>query len=169
MAMRKELSELHQLGGMRAFLADVEACVAAVPPGWVGSKQFIRTISDRYAFIRLEDLKQPIRFLKQAEGDPPFQFGTLGFKSTVVDDKNPARHYTAFVFVGFWLPSLLATLVLWIWEILGFIRYGGQWSANDMRCGQVGIRHGRLVRRDGPAILPELIRRDLAEDASAWS
>ncbi len=149
---------------MAAFLADVEQCVAAAPPGWAGSKQFIRIISDRYAFIRLADLKHPLRFLKQAEGNPPIQFGTHGFKATIVDDKNPARHYTAFVFVGFWLPTLLATLVLWIWEILGFIRYGGQWSSNDMRCGQVGIQHGRLVRRDGPAVLPGLIKRDLAED-----
>ncbi len=164
MAKQKDPTALNQLGGMAAFLADVEQCVAAAPPGWAGSKKFIRTISDRYAFIRLEDLKHPLRFLKQAEGNPPFQFGTRGFKSTIVDDKNPARHYTAFVFIGFWLPTLLATLVLWIWEILGFIRYGGQWSPNDMRCGQVGIRHGRFVRCDGPTVLPDLIRRDLAED-----
>ncbi|MDQ3248976.1 MAG: hypothetical protein M3Q45_07155 [Chloroflexota bacterium] len=154
--------DFNRPGGFATFLADVERCVAAAAPGWTGTQQFVCAISDCYAFIRLQDLRHPVRFLRQAAGDPPMQFGTDGFNPTIVDDKNPARHYTAFVFVGFWLPLILAVLVLWLWEILGFLRYGFRWSANDIRCGYVGIRHGRQVRRGGPGVLPALVRRDLA-------
>jgi hypothetical protein len=96
-------------------------------------------------------------------GPPPRSFGTAGFAAWLVDDANPARHYTAFVFVGFWLPALLAQAVLYAWEAAGFVRYRGYWSPADVLSGQVGIRHGRLVRRHGPAILPALIAHDLAE------
>ena len=120
-------------------------------------------ISEDYAHIRLQDLWHPLRFFKQMAGKPPVQFGTEGFRKELVDDYAPARHYTAFVFTGFWLSYPLAVAALWGWELLGFVRYGGKWSKNDMRMGYVGIRHGRQVRRYGPAILPQLIRRDLVE------
>lgn len=149
--------------GVDALIADVSRRVAAASPHWQGTAQFIQGIAESYAFIRLQDVRSPLRFLKQMAGAPPVQFGNKGFRPTLVDDQNPARHYTAFVFVGFWLPALLATLVLWTWEILSFFRYGGHWSAPDMRMGRVGIQHGRLVRCYGPAILPGLIAQALAE------
>ena len=85
----------------------------------------------------------------------------------VVDDYNPARHYMAFVFVGYWLSTLPAEIVLWCWEIAGFIRYRGQWSPKDIVSGKIGIRHGRLVRRYGAPILPGLVAAELAEGQAA--
>ena len=117
-------THLDRRDGFEAFLADVCQRVATTPPGWDGTKHFITAISDRYAFVRPQDiLTHPLRFLKQAAGEPPVQFGAQGFKRSLVDDENPARHYTAFVFIGFWLPTPFAILVLWAWEILGFARY----------------------------------------------
>ena len=69
----------------------------------------------------------------------------------------------AFVFVGFWLPRILGYPVLLAWEVLGYLRYGFHWSQNDMRCGVIGLRHGRSVRREGSAVLAGLIERDLKE------
>ncbi len=152
-----------QLGGFDAFLADVRQRTATTSPGWEGAKRFILEISDSYAFIRPQDLVHPLRFLKQAAGRPPIQFGTRGFKKSLIDDENPARHYTAFVFMGFWLPTVAAILVLWVWEMLSFLRYGFKWSQPDIRNGYVGIRHGRAVRKSGAQILPDLLIRDLAE------
>lgn len=80
----------------------------------------------------------------------------------LVDDKNPARHYMAFVFLGFWLPTILAVMGLWLWEIAGLVRYG-YWATKDVRMGYVGIRHGRLLWRYGAVILPGLMAADLAE------
>ena len=115
----------------------------------------------------MRDITRPVRFLRQMEGAPPLTLGTAGFRPDLVDDANPARHYTAFVFVGFWLPYLPAIVVLWFWEVLGFIRYKGQWSPADIRMGYVGIRHGTLLRRSVPAVLPRLIERDLASTGKA--
>jgi hypothetical protein len=152
-----------EITGIDAFVADVSRRVAISSPDWQGTTRFIQDIAEAYAYIRPQDMRSPLRFLKQMAGAPPVQFGNKGFRRSLVDDQNPARHYTAFVFVGFWLPVLLATLVLWTWEILSFFRYGGHWSTADMRMGQVGMQHGRLVRRHGPAVLPSLIRRELTE------
>jgi hypothetical protein len=149
--------------GIDAFISDVSRRVAAASPNRQGTVCFMQGIAEAYAFIRLQDIHSPLRFLRQMAGAPPVQFGNKGFRCSLVDDQNPARHYTAFVFVGFWLPVLLATLVLWTWEVLSFFRYGGHWSPADMRMGQVGIQHGRLVRRYGPAILPGLIAKNLTE------
>lgn len=152
---------MKQPKGIAAFITDVESRVAQSVAANLPTHAFILEISDAYAFIRLRDWRQPLQFLKQMAGDPPIRFGTKGFKRALVDDQNPARHYTAFVFVGYWLPTPVALLVLWAWEILGFFRYGGQWSPGDMLSGRIGIRHGRQVRRDGPTVLAELIKRDL--------
>jgi hypothetical protein len=154
----------NKLGGFDAFLNDVRQRAAATPSDWEGTQCFIQEISDCYAFVRPQDiLTHPLRFLKQAAGEPPVQFGRQGFNRSLIDDDNPARHYTAFVFIGFWLPTGLAILALWAWEILGFLRYRFKWSQPDIRSGYVGIRHGRAVRRDGAHVLPDLIARDLAE------
>jgi hypothetical protein len=120
---------------------------------------------EAYAYIRLQDLYDPLRFLKQLQGAPPVRFGTTGFHHTIIEqgDANPARHYTAFLFVSFWLPPIIAVPILYSWELLGYLRYRFHWSAADMRSGFIGIRHGRLMRRYGPTILPALIAHDLAE------
>jgi hypothetical protein len=94
-------------------------------------------------------------------GQPPLRFGAAGFNPAMVDDQNPARHYIAFVVVGYWLPMILGYLVLYAWEIAGFVRYGGRWSPNDVRSGKAGLHHGRAVQRGGPEVLAPLVRRDL--------
>ncbi len=147
--------------GFAAFLDDLNAQLAAAQQRGDSTHAFILQIAERYAYIRLADIKQPLRFLKQLSGKPPHCFGTAGFRRTIVDDEEPARHYMAFVFVGYWLPTLLAVPVLWAWEILGFFRYG-HWSQPDMRSGYLGIRHGRAVRKAGATLLPTLIQRDLS-------
>lgn len=149
-------------GGVQGFIQAVEKLAKEAPAGWRGTVTFILQMADAYAYIRLRDLAHPLRFLRQMAGRPPVQFGTEGFRPELVDDPNPARHYTAFVFVGFWLPYPLALAVLWLWEIAGFFRYRGHWSWPDLRNGRLGIRHGRMVRLAGPFILPTLIARDLA-------
>lgn len=154
---------MKEQSGVAAFLADVKARAARSIAVGQSTTQFILEIGDAYAFIRLQDWRTPLRFLQQMAGAPPTEFGTKGFKRSIVDDENPARHYTAFVFVGYWLPTPLAFIVLWAWEILGFVRYRGKWSQPDIRCGRLGIRHGRLVRQQGPEILAGLIERDLKE------
>ena len=150
-------------GGITAFIDDVQRCAAECGSGRQGANQFIRRISEDYANIQLADIRQLRRFLKQLSGRPPVRFGTEGFKSTLVDDSDPARHYTAFVFVGYWLPWVLSIFVLYGWEILGFVRYGFHWSQADVRMGFVGLRHGWTVRREGPGVLTKLIAHELAE------
>ncbi|MFN8440904.1 MAG: hypothetical protein U0175_09050 [Caldilineaceae bacterium] len=147
--------------GIDAFIRAVEKQATLASEQHTGANAFILKIGDDFAFIRLSDLHHPFKFLKQLAGAPPVQFGTKGFRSDIVDDKNPARHYTAFVFVGYWLPYALGWLVLWGWEILGYFRYRFQWSPNDIRCGMIGLRHGRAVRREGAQVLADYIRRDL--------
>lgn len=148
------------------LLADVAQHVEMCPDDRAGKLRFMREISHEYAYVRLRDAPNPVRFLRQAAGKPPKRFGKTGFNPTLVDDQDPARHYTAFVFVGFWMPTSLAIITLWVWEILGFIRYRGTWSQPDIRMGYVGLRHGRQVRRIGPSVLPRLIEQDLREPAS---
>lgn len=128
---------------------------------WWANAQFILLIADEYCYIRLRDVWNPVRFFKQMSGKPPVRFGPDGFIQELVDDDDPARHYTAFVFIGFWFFTPLAILILWLWEVLGFLRYGFSWSQEDIRLGHIGIRHGRQVRRQGPLILPRLIAQDL--------
>jgi len=151
--------------GFSGFLQDVNQRVENAIAQNMSTRDFMMQIAERYAYIRFADIGQPLRFLKQLSGRPPICFGAKGFRTTIVDDKEPARHYTAFVFVGYWLPTLLAVLVLWAWELLGFIRYRGHWSQPDIRCGNVGIHHGRAVRKAGPSVLPQLIARDLGDSA----
>lgn len=155
--------------GIDAFIADVSHLACQFPDDPMQKVRFILHMGEAYAFIRLQDVWRPLRFLKQLAGAPPRRFGTAGFASWLVDDANPARHYTAFVFTGFWLPHVLALAVLYAWEIAGFVRYRGYWSPADVLSGQVGIRHGQLVRRYGPAILPALIACDLADRPTSLS
>jgi len=148
--------------GIDALIADVNQRLTRLQQQGGTTDDFIREIAEQYAFIRLQDVGRPLQFLRQMAGAPPRRFGTRGFRRELVDDQNPVRHYTAFVFVGYWLPLGLGMLVLWAWEILGFVRYRGHWSQPDIRNGGIGLRHGREVRRAGAAVLPTLITRDLA-------
>jgi hypothetical protein len=149
------------LGGVDALIAAASR-LAADSPG-EGSAAAVRQLGEQYAFIRLADLRRPLRFLRQMAGAPPVELGTAGFRHDLVDDLNPARHYIAFVVVGYWLPRWAAVGVLWLWEVASLIRYWGKWSWPDIASGYLGIRHGRLVRRYGAVILPSLIASELAE------
>ena len=148
--------------GYAAFIEYVSERAAQAPAGWSGAAWFILCVGEECANIRLQDVGRPWRFLAQAASAPPVCFGPHGFAPHLVDDRLPARHYVAFVFVGFWLPYPLAWLTLYAWEIAGFLRYGFHWSAPDLRLGWVGIRHGALIGRYGPTILPALVAADLA-------
>lgn len=152
------------LRGVDGFIKAVEHYAAECEQNNQGVRQFVLRISDDFAFIRLQDVKHPLKFFHQISGKPPVRFGKRGFHPNLVDDEDPARHYTAFVFVGYWLPLPLAWLVLIAWEMLGFVRYGFHWSAKDVRNGQFGLWHGRAVRRNGASVLARLIKRDLTVD-----
>lgn len=151
------------LTGVESLIRGVSCYARDAYRGRVTPAKFINALADDYAFIRLRDVRSPIRFLRQMEGVPPIQLGTTGFRRDLVDDPNPARHYMAFVFVGYWLPYPLALVLLWVWEVAGFVRYGGVWSAKDVANGLVGIRHGHWVRTVDPVVLPALIAAELAE------
>jgi hypothetical protein len=151
------------LDGLDAFLAAVEHLAAQIYARRLTTARAVLQLGDDYAFIRLRDLARPMRFLRQMAGAPPIRLGTAGFRRSLVDDDNPARHYTAFLWVGYWLPLWAARGVVWLWEIAGFVRYGGKWSVADMASGMTGVRHGRLVRRYGLTVLPGLVAGELAE------
>jgi hypothetical protein len=157
--------------GLDDFVATIEkftaeAAVAEMaegrpPTGRRRDTRLITRLGEEAAHIRPGDIRHPLRFLRQMAGNPPRRFATSGFRPDVVDDHNPARHYVAFLVVGYWLPMLLALCVLYAWEIAGFVRYGGVWSKRDVRSGMIGLRHGRRVRREGAEVLPKLVRADL--------
>ena len=126
------------------------------------SDRVVRRLSEDFAYIRLQDVWNPYRFLRQMEGNPPIRLGTQGFRQELIDDHNPARHYMAFVAMGYWLPYVLAMVVLYLWEVAGYLRYGFKWSEADMLSGLTGVRHGNAVRHQGIAVLPGLMEKDLA-------
>jgi len=160
-------------GGLTGFIAATSALAARFPLTRRGTQRFVLAFAEQTAYIRVQDAWNPWHFLRQMEGAPPVRWGTDGFKRGLVDDRNPARHYAAFVFVGFWLPGWMALCLLWLWELAGYLRYGFRWSQPDTRSGYVGLWHGRLVRRYGHTILPSLLARDLArnlaETGRGWS
>lgn len=127
----------------------------------------IQRLGEDFAFIRWQDMRSPIKFLRQMAGNPPVRLGVEGFRPDLVDDENPARHYIAFVVMGYRLPYPLALVVLYLWEVVGFVRYGGVWSKEDMQSGSFGVRHGHAVRRQGIKVLPGLMAADLAVKASS--
>lgn len=157
--------------GIDEFVATIETIASETaasqladgkpPTGWRSTARFVTRLGKECAFIRISDIRTPLRFLRQMSGNPPRRFATSGFNPEVVDDQNPARHYVAFVVVGFWLPAPLALCVLYAWEAAVFVRYKGMWSPRDVRSGMIGLRHGRRVRREGASILPDLVRADL--------
>lgn len=153
------------VSGLDDFLTTLDLYAREAPPGKGASAHFVARLGEECAYIRLQDARHPIRFLRQMAGNPPRRFDPSGFNPALVDDANPVRHYVAFVVVGFWLPWLLGVAVLYLWEIAGFVRYRGAWSPRDIASGRVGLRHGRQVRREGYEALPALVRRDLAATA----
>jgi hypothetical protein len=151
------------MNGFDAFLAYLSTQAQAAPAGFAGAAWFVLRAGEDCAYICLQDIWRPLRFLRQMAGNPPLRFSSEGFDPDLVDDHNPARHYIAFLFVGFWLPRLLALAVLVAWEVAGFLRYGFRWSQKDVRSGLIGLRHGAWVRRYGPTLLPGAAAGELAE------
>ncbi len=151
-----------QRNGLDHFLDYLQEMAGQAPEGWPGLLWFLLRIGEDCAGIFTADIVRPVRFLRQMASAPPLHFDASGFSPALVDDRHPARHYIAFVFVGFWLPTILAMVVLYAWEIAGFVRYRGFWSEKDLASGQIGIAHGRWLRRTAPAVLPGLVAADLA-------
>lgn len=156
-------SEKVASGGVDALIRRASAAAHDAWAQGIQNDRVIRQLGDEFAYIRLDDIWHPQRFLRQMAGNPPHQLGTAGFNPTLVDDRNPARHYMAFVCMGYWLPKWMAVATLWLWEMAGFVRYGGEWSWPDIRSGQVGIRHGQMAKRYGVVVLPSLIAAELAD------
>lgn len=148
--------------GFDQFNAYLQATARRAPEGWPGSVWYILRIAEDCAGICTQDVVRPFSFLRKMAGAPPLRFDVSGFSPKIVDDDNPARHYIAFVFVGFWLPEILAVPLLYAWELAGFVRYGGYWSPKDVVSGRIGNTHGRWLRRTSPAVLPALAAQALA-------
>lgn len=148
------------MSGLSGLIAATEQYIAEEGGD---SNRVVRRLAEDFAYIHFEDVRNPYKFLRQMEGQPPIRLGTEGFRRELVDDKNPARHYMAFVAMGYWLPYWMAICVLYMWEVAGYIRYGFTWSQEDMLSGLTGVRHGNAVRQDGIALLPGLMDADLGD------
>ena len=62
---------MKEQSGIAAFIADVKTRTAKSMRDGQSTTQFILDISDAYAFIRLSDWRDPLRFFKQMAGAPP--------------------------------------------------------------------------------------------------
>lgn len=149
--------------GIDAFIDYLCRQAGQVVSGRMGSTQFIGRVAEDCSNLRVREIARPLVFLRQVTEVPSHPFDATGFRPGVVDDELPARHYIAFLAVGYWLPAPLALLVLYLWEIAGFVRYRGLWSRRDLASGKIGIRHGRYVHSLGPAVLPGLVAGELAQ------
>lgn len=78
------------------------------------------------------------------------QFGSSGFRSELVDDRNPARHYVAYLAVGFQKGGLPGAAIAVGRELPGVC--GGGCSVEDIRLGVIGASHGASLRPNGQAI-----------------
>ena len=161
---RQEQLKDETLRGLRGL---VEATRRTIAEENGNSAMVVRRLAEDFAYIHLRDVWNPYKFLRQMEGEPPVRLGTEGFRTDLVDDENPARHYMAFVALGYWLPKVIALVMLFGWEVAGFVRYGFTWSKEDMASGLMGVRHGNAVRRRGVGVLPDLMARDLASQKDA--
>lgn len=123
---------------------------------------FVLALARRCANVDFGALGRPRRFWRMLRQEPPICFGPRGFRAGLVDDFHPARHYSAFVLVGFFLPGPLARAFGWLWEWAEGVALG-QFSPRDVGLSRLAARHGRAVRQRGPAALPALIRADLCE------
>lgn len=145
--------------GCAGFAAYVEYLLrqgAGRPPRWV-----VLTVARDCANVDVGRLPwRPLAFWRGLRTRPPVTFGPAGFRPTLVDDSEPARHYAAFLGVGYFLPAPLDLLFARLWERAEGIVFR-QYSAIDLALAELAVRHGRRARREGPAILPALIRADL--------
>ena len=126
-------------------------------PAW-----FVLELARQCANVDFGELRRPWRFWSMLRQEPPVCFGPRGFRPDLVDDFHPARHYSAFLLIGFFFPQPLAVAFSRLWEWSEGVILG-QFSPNDVRMSQLAIRHGRAVRRAGPASLPALIRCEICE------
>jgi hypothetical protein len=154
-------------GGLEAFVATIEHAARQNQNDKQGRRRFVAELGSLCAGIHTQNMfRHPIRFLREMQGNPPLRFGEEGFRPEVIDDVNPARHYMAFVLVGFWLPMVLGIPVLYAWEVASFFRYKGHWSPKDIHSGMIGLRHGREVAHGGTHVLAPLARRDLGAESA---
>jgi hypothetical protein len=128
-------------------------------PTWV-----MTTLARRCANIDLRRLRRPLHFWRSLRQLPPVRFGRSGFRAALVDDYHPARHYCAFLAVGFFLPTFLAIPFARLWEWAEGVVFG-EYSRRDVDLSVLAIRHARVIRRSGIEHLPALIRRDLCQSA----
>lgn len=128
-------------------------------PAWL-----MATLAERCANVDLRLLRRPLQFWRSLRRLPPVCFGRSGFRGELVDDYHPARHYCAFLAVGFFLPEWLAFPFATIWEGAEHLVFG-EHSPRDVALSRVAIRHGRLTRREGIDRLPGLIRSELGRPA----
>jgi len=124
-------------------------------PAW-----YLLALARQCANVDFRRMRRPLRFWRMLRQEPPVCFGPRGFRTSLVDDFHPARHYSAFLLVGFFLPGPAARAFGWLWEWAEGIVLG-QFSPRDVGLSRLAIRHGRAVRRRGPAVLPALIQADL--------
>jgi hypothetical protein len=155
--------DLHGEQGIDALIHAASRYADEARTAGAGTADVIRRLGEDFAYIRRQDVMRPKTFLRQMAGAPPVRIGTQGFRADLVDDAHPARHYVAFLVMGYWLPHWAAVVVLWLWEAAGFVRYHGAWSWPDIANGRLGIRHGHIVRRYGAVVLPALLASELAE------
>jgi RHS repeat-associated protein len=102
-------------------------------------------------------------------GAPPVVFGASGFRRELVDDANPARHYSAYVTTAYQKGGLVGAAAAVIREIPeGWGgRCRGGCSTQDVRLGLIGAQHGANLRPESHLGssnygVPAPTRKDLA-------
>ena len=126
-------------------------------PAWI-----MGTLARECANVDLRRLRRPLRFWHSLRELPPVRFGRDGFRRALVDDYHPARHYCAFLALGFFLPAWLAVPFARLWEWAEGVVFG-EYSPRDVALSELAIRHASALRRAGIDELPALIRRDLCQ------
>ena len=146
--------------GCPAFAGYAETLAAQAAHEGRRTRWFMLELARQCGNVDLSRLGHPIRFWRSLRELPPKRFGNIGFRAELVDDFHPARHYVAFLMIGFFLPYPLALAFGWLWERAEGIVLG-EFSPRDVALGRLAIAHGRTVRQAGPAALPALIRKEL--------
>jgi len=131
-----------------------------------GARWLALTLAHQCANVDFHLLRRPLHFWRALRQEPPVCFGPRGFRGSLADDFHPARHYSAFLMIGYFLPYALAAAFAWLWEAAEGIFLGG-YSRCDVALSRIAVRHGNILRRQGPAALAPLILRDLCEPEQA--
>jgi hypothetical protein len=76
------------------------------------------------------------------------QFNASGFNPALVDDNNPARHYTAYLGTGFQKGPVVGAGIAILREFPGICQ--GGCSLQDVRLGLIGSSHGSQLGVNGP-------------------